>query len=385
MHNMVNGGTPSVIVPPQLKARMLRLEDLANTEQDAWYRVNPMGGFYPLTFNQSWNYNDYVYIGLSAEQLAHYRFIGEPVEGDASAFHLERIVGAAWLAAHRHESQQYQRYAEHAHIVEFGTDTPTIRLAPADEQPPAFPSGLFDAETFRSEVNGRREVPVELEPFLIHHGYFTAVTWGNQDPVPYQLRDKLLPIYDVCSGNTLPDGFYQLEIPWNGTMQCYLYIDVPDDTLKDWALLGRFAEDTRRGGAQFLDIHDIVELPLTYGANVAHTVYREPATGCFAVQRVHPQTDTLIRGQIAEVLADVPNAGWSETDEENFGWKPNHVERGDTVVISCPGQEIGTYRVYVHAPNAEKPGERRRMVWEDIDADVLRVKPGEREMLEAWL
>ena len=377
MNNMVpDGCKASVIVPASLEPRMLRVD--WRVTQPAWHELTPINGLFPLEFNQGWDYNKFIYIDMDEEKLQHYRFIG--MEQDEDTLSIERIVRADWLAAHRDECSLYRNYAKSAYRVTLGADRPIFHRVSSTETPPVYPEDLYDMEKTDWEVSEGDKIPKPFRPFVVEHGYRKRGRFGRRRSVPAVLDDKLLPVFDVCSGSTLPADFYQLSTSWNGDEHCYLYIDLEDADLKDWLLLGNYASDPTRGGAQFLDVQDIEKVPPAWGEAIAYEMYREPTTGYLAVRKYKPASDELIRGQVVVATKDIKNEGWDK-EHDSPHWREFYVRVGDTLIIDKCSGEKDMYRCYLKVPTSSTNSTGMELLWEDIPRDAMRVVEGQREKL----
>lgn len=339
MVNMKEEGQTDVRITPQACLPNLLPIAFGWGEKSWWQNTAPPLGFYPIEFSQQWEYHTYVYIEVSDAVLEQYRFIGdkEPTpSGTDTLLDLKQIIRA-------------------------------VKLSPGSFD--AFPGRAYRATRTEAngiiltEVTGTEEVPPWPEG--IHEPSLTR-EYGWHTPIPTQIARSLLPVYDVCSGDTLPSNFYQLRLQWKTNTQEYLYIDIPDTELASWALLGHLEKDWRRGGCSLLDIQHIARLPLKWGEAIAHTLYREPSTGMLGFQPLNPNPDALIRGQRVEVLEDIQNPFWDED-------APKECERffahkGDTLNIVKPAAEPDTYEV-----ERLSDGQPFFTFGEEIHRDKLRV------------
>ena len=332
------------ITPPAVLPNLLPIA--AEWGSPYWWDNTPTLGFFPIEFRQQWEYRRYVYVDDTAP-LAQYRFIGDnvptksgvretkhshrmPGTDTGTLLHLERIVRADWL---------------------YTTDNALIARA---YQATRTPNGITLAK-----VTGTEEVPPW--PENTYKPPAREKIWW--DAVPRALRRYLLPIYDNCSGNTLPAGFYQVTLQYKEEAHEYLYIDVPEDTLASWALLGNLEKDWERAGSSFLDVQCIAKHPLNWGEAIAHTLYREPSTGMLGIRPFKPNPHQLIRGQLVTCKTDIV----SEFSDEPFAWK------GDTLVICKPAGEQDTYNVE-HA-------DTERTFFGRVHRDTLNVLDGQFKQL----
>ena len=328
MYNMVGTGQAvSEITPPACLPNLLPIA----TEWQAshwWDKIPPLG-FYPVEFRQQWEYYRYVYVEVSDSVLEQYRFIGTPVPTKSgirrnphhdtmpgtdtgTRLQLERIVRADWLQASGDAitARAYRAYRTGA------TEVLSIAKDNGTEAVPSWPEDIPEPPTERRE-------------------------W--YDAVPDAMQRHLLPIFDNCSGNTLPADFYQTTIRWQTGEHEYLYIDVPDSALASWALLGSLERDWRRGGCSLLDIQSIDAMPLDWGEAIAYRLYREPATGMLGIQPLFPNPDALICGQLVRALVDIPNPFWDKDAPESCD--KFYARHGEMLVICKPGAEHETYSV----------------------------------------
>ena len=362
MYNMVKEGqTHSAITPRACLENLLPIA--AEWANKHWWNETPYLGFYPVEFRQRWEYARYVYIDASDEVLAQYRFIGDKVRTKSGArvnehsdkmvgsdtcelLHLERIVRADWL----HSEGVYD--AARAYRAERQGPGEMLALVPVEgaEEVPPWPADAYE----------------QKGP-------------GWIEPVPEALKRFLLPIYDNCSGNSLPMGWHQLSIHWETRVDEYLYIDVPDAELSSWAMLGNLEKDWERGGTSLLDIQCIERLPLTWGEAIAYTLCREPSTGMLGIEPLTPNPDALIRGQVVECLHDIQDAWWDEDAPESM---PRFAARkGDKLVISRPGAEQDTYSVW-RIGTASEGTDRTRPLFQNIGLEDMRVLKGEFRSFE---
>lgn len=318
MNNMVTeNGKASTITPSACLPNLLPIT--MKSTKGIWYEHTPIPEFTAVQFTQQWIYEDYVHIGVSDAVLEQYRFIGAIQSDDNPIFGLDRIVRADWLAT---EGRTIYEYTEHAHRVKREADgTLSVTLVSPDEAVPPWPEDEYETN---------------------------YMEWKAIAPEAF--RPHLLPIYSICSGDTLPEGFHQMTVESKTDSLEFLYIDVPNDEISQWALLGNYEKDWNRGGSSYLDIQHIARLPLEWGEQIAHQIYREPSTGMFGVRDMHTNPDTLIRGQVVKCLADIKD-NWREDEY--------CLRAGDILIIDQPAAEPDEYRVYQRVPTSEFYGGRK--------------------------
>ena len=335
MHNMKEEGQAAVTITPQACLPNLLPIAFGWGEKSWWQNTAPPLGFYPMEFSQQWEYHTYVYIEVSDAVLEQYRFIGEPTtSGTGTLLDLKQIIRAVNLSPSSYDAFPGRAYR--------ATRTPSdgiiLTEVTGEEEVPPWPEGVY-------------------EPSLTRES-------GWHTPIPAQIARYLLPVYDNCSGNALPQGFYQVRIQWRTNAQEYLYIDIPDAELASWALLGSLEKEWRLNGCSLLEIQHIARLPLEWGEAIAHTLYREPSTGMLGFQLLNPNPDALIRGQQVEALEDIQNSYWDED-------APKECERffahkGDTLRIVRQAPEPDTYEV-------ERLSDGQPFFGESLHLDKLRV------------
>ena len=343
MFNMKEEGQAAVAITPQACLPNLLPIAFGWGEKSWWQNTAPPLGFYPMEFSQQWEYHTYVYVEAPDAVLEQYRFIGdkEPTpSGTGTLLDLKQIIRAEKL----------------------------------------FPSAIDPGRAYRAtrtasegilltEVTGEEEVPPWPEG--IHEPSLTA-EYGWHNPIPALMARYLLPVYDNCSGNALPQGFYQVRIQWRTHAHEYLYIDIPDTELASWALLGSLEKEWRLNGCSLLDIQHIARLPLEWGGAIAHTLYREHSTGMLGFQPLNPNPDALIRGQRVEALEDIQQPYWDENAPETC--EKFFARKGDTLRILKPAAEPETYEV-----ERLSDGQPFFGFGEDIHRDKLRVITNEEQ------
>ena len=267
-----------------------------------------------------------------------YRFIGDFNKDDA--FVLDRIIRADWLSVHHDEAGDWPQRTYRA----FRTGQ-SVALEKVE--------AVMEIPQWPSDVYKEREN---------HPDYWRD--WGPCPPP--SLRQKLLPIYDICDGNSLPENFHQMTVHAKTNLQEYLYIDVPNSELRKWALLGNLEKDWERGGSSLLDIQAIAKLPLEWGEAIAYRIFREADTGMLGIRPHAPDPDPLIRGQHCEALEDI-KCSYTLEDEEDF----NVIDKGDTLIIDHPSAEPDEYRVYKKV-SKKKYRDGREMIFQNVPRSAMR-------------
>ena len=340
MFNMKEEGQAAVTITPQACLPNLLPIAFEWETKHWWQNTTPPLGFYPMEFSQQWEYHTYVYVEVSDAVLEQYRFIGDkpPTDSmpgtDKSDLILKGIVRASETGYSSYDEMMGRVYR----AKRTASNGIILTEVTGEEEVPPWPEGI-------------------REPSLItEFGWYT--------PIPAQIARYLLPVYNNCSGNALPQGFYQVRIQWRTNAQEYLYIDIPDAELASWALLGSLEKEWRLNGCSLLEIQHIARLPLEWGEAIAHTLYREPSTGMLGFQLLNPNPDALIRGQQVEALEDIQNSYWDED-------APKECERffahkGDTLRIVRQAPEPDTYEV-------ERLSDGQPFFGESLHRDKLRV------------